>query len=145
MKPTSAKDKDGEKLSKMGSEAAVITGGEEKRAKFTIEEPESQKRVENKVRNIDLQFDLEKPERDSGMSNKHPQQQGHKQHQLPSSSKAAKDEPHGEKTGEFKWGWVTRRMLFLLSFYLQISSDFVVGTLHFHRSLKLSAFTHVYG
>lgn len=97
MKPVAAKDKDDEKMTKRGTEAAVIVGGEEKRAKLTIEEPESQKRVENKVKNIDLQLDLEKPERDTGISNKLPQQ-AHKQHQLPSSSKAAKEEPHGEKT-----------------------------------------------
>lgn len=141
MKSASAKDKDDEKVSKMGSEAPVISGGEEKRAKLTMEEPESQRRVENKVRNIDLQFDLEKAERDSGMNNK----QGHKQHQLPSSSKAAKDEPHGEKTGEFN----KSRMLF--SCFLlpsNFSSDCCCGTSttkHFHRSLNLSAFTHVYG
>lgn len=107
MKSAAVKDKDDDKVSKMGSEATVITGGEEKRAKLSMEEPELQR---NKVRNIDLQFDLERGERDSGMNNK----QGHKQHhQLPpSSSKAAKDEPQGEKSGEFN----KSRMLFFFQF-----------------------------
>lgn len=99
MKPVLAKDKEDEKVVKKGKEEAIA---EEKKAKLAVEASESQKRVENKVRNIDLQLDLEKPERDSGISNKLPQQ-GHKQPQpQPQPSKAVKDEPHGEKPGKLK-------------------------------------------
>ena len=99
MKPALAKDKEDEKVVKMGKEEAVIVGAEEKRPKMAVEESESQKRLEN-VRNIDLQVDLEKPERDTGMNNKLPQQVHKQQQQQPPPSKAAKEEPYGEKTGK---------------------------------------------
>lgn len=70
---------------------------EVKKVKTTVEESESQKPVVSKERNIDLQLDLEKSDRDSGTGsltgnkiNQHVQKQHHQQPQ-----------PVPEKTGEF--------------------------------------------
>ncbi|XP_038724144.1 protein TIME FOR COFFEE-like isoform X2 [Tripterygium wilfordii] len=85
---TNGKEDVGTVKSSEGDNAEV----EEKAAKMAAE-VESQKRVVNKERNIDLQLDLEKSERDSGaaasLSGNKPHQNGQKQQQLLNADKNA--------------------------------------------------------
>ncbi|CAK9161627.1 unnamed protein product [Ilex paraguariensis] len=76
---------------------AMYVAAEERKVKSAVEEVQLQKPVENKVRNIDLQLDLEKPERESG-NNKF-QHQAQKQQQPP-PPKATGEESHSEKTSQ---------------------------------------------
>uniref|UniRef100_A0A5B7ASJ5 Protein TIME FOR COFFEE n=1 Tax=Davidia involucrata TaxID=16924 RepID=A0A5B7ASJ5_DAVIN len=86
-----------EKAAKIGKEDVEP---EEKAAKLMVEEAESQKSVVNKERNIDLQLDLEKPDREnctgSASGNKLHQHVPKQQQQQP--AKVKKEEPHTEKT-----------------------------------------------
>lgn len=91
-----AKDKHDEKMVKIGKENGVNVGADEKKVKSAGEDTELPKRGENKPRIIDLQLDLEKPERENGAGNK--LQAVHKQQQP--LGKASKEE-HAEKSG--KW------------------------------------------
>lgn len=59
--------KEDEKVVKIVKEDVAVEG-ERKKAKTIAEESESQKPVVGKERNIDLQLDLEKSDRDSGTS-----------------------------------------------------------------------------
>lgn len=90
------KDKPDEKMVKVAKENGANVGGDEKNVKSAVEDLEPLKRAENKGRIIDLQLDLEKPERENGSGNKL-QQPAHKQQQPP--LKASKEEPHTEKPG----------------------------------------------
>ncbi|CAI9118515.1 OLC1v1020097C2 [Oldenlandia corymbosa var. corymbosa] len=95
MKPV---DKQDEKMAKIVNENGNF-GADEKKVKSALEDFEALKRAENKGRSIDLQLDLEKPERENGPGNK--LQPAHKPHQQQQPSlKGSKEEPHTERAGQ---------------------------------------------
>ena len=84
--------KEDEKALKTGKEGMNVEP-EEKKTKVTGEEVESQKPIINKERNIDLQLDLEKADRDSPtvtVSRNKPLQHVQKQQQQPNIEKIGK-------------------------------------------------------
>uniref|UniRef100_A0A5B7AP23 Protein TIME FOR COFFEE n=1 Tax=Davidia involucrata TaxID=16924 RepID=A0A5B7AP23_DAVIN len=93
-----AKDKEDEAV-KIGKDNSANMEPEEKKVKMMVEEAESQKPVINKERNIVLQLDLEKPDRESvtgsAIGNRVHQ---HVAKQQP--TKVTKEEPHTEKTAQ---------------------------------------------
>lgn len=101
----SVREKDNERIGKAEKEEGISVEAEEKKTKAAaLEELNPHKTSEgSRGRNIDLQLDLEKPEKDSGVSSKF-QQQSQKlqqqQHQPPPPQKATKEEPIIEKTGK---------------------------------------------
>lgn len=98
------KDKPDEKMMlKVAKENGANVGGDEKKVKSAVADLEPLKRAENKGRSIDLQLDLEKPERENGSGNKS-QPPAHKQQQQQQPPlKASKEEPHTEKPGKLIW------------------------------------------
>ncbi|KAA8527584.1 hypothetical protein F0562_034701 [Nyssa sinensis] len=98
-----AKDKEDEKVVKIGKDDLGTVQPEETKAKTMVEEAESQKSV-NKVRYIDLQFDSEKPDRESctGITsgNKIHQHAPKQQQQQQQPTKVTKEEPHSERTAQ---------------------------------------------
>lgn len=98
------RNKEGENAVKSGREEAVNAEPEQKRAKVTVEEGESERKPvlvdkerKDKERKINLQLDLEKHERDVKLN---PDVHKPQQQQQP---KPVKDElPHSEKIGRLK-------------------------------------------
>ncbi|KAG5560138.1 hypothetical protein RHGRI_003430 [Rhododendron griersonianum] len=91
------RNKEGENAVKSGREEAVNAEPEQKRAKVTVEEGESERKpvLVNKERKINLQLDLEKHERDVKLN---PDVHKPQQQQQP---KPVKDElPHSEKIAQ---------------------------------------------
>lgn len=103
LKPVVSKDKEDDKGESRKDRSANVTA-EDNRGKATEQEDETHKAIESKGRNIDLQLDLEKPERDesagvNASGNKATQKQ--QQQQMP--IKATKEEPLTEKSCKFFW------------------------------------------
>ncbi|XP_057467575.1 protein TIME FOR COFFEE-like isoform X1 [Actinidia eriantha] len=82
------KDKEDKKAVKCGKDEHVTAEPEQKKAKLTAEQGELEKSVVSKERNIDLQLDLDKLDRDMGTSNS---LSGNKSNQHP---------PHSEKSAQ---------------------------------------------
>lgn len=107
------KDKEDEK-------EETVVQSDDKRSKPIIDEVEMQKPHINKERNIDLQFDLEKPDRDSIHKSQH--------HHIPKSQSQSfkvtiSEEPtHTDKTGNFSLNLIYFvKKLFVL---LKLGMDF---------------------
>lgn len=100
MKP-SVKEKDNERIGKAEKEEVISVEADEKKTKAAaLEELNPHKASEgSRGRNIDLQLDLERPEKDSGVSSKFQQQSQKLLQQQPPPQKATKEEPIIEKTG----------------------------------------------
>ena len=103
MRP-SVKDKEEDKAMKIGKEDGVNMESkepEEKKVKLMVEEAESQQPVViSKERIIDLQFDLEKPERESGLGSAGGHRLNHHAPKQQQQLKATKEEPQQpEKAG----------------------------------------------
>ena len=81
------KDKEDKKAVKCGKDKDVTAEPEQKKAKLTVEQGKLEKPVVSKERNIDLQLDLEKLDRDMGTDNS---LSGNNSNQQP---------PHSEKSG----------------------------------------------
>ncbi|PHT38792.1 hypothetical protein CQW23_22365 [Capsicum baccatum] len=101
MKPV-VKEKDDERIGKAEKEEGrVSVEAEEKKTKAAVEEINSHKISEgSRGRSINLDLDLEKPEKDSGSQKLQQQQQQQQQQQPPPLQKATKDESVLEKTGQ---------------------------------------------
>lgn len=101
MKP-SVKEKDNERIGKAEKEEVISVEADEKKTKAAaLEELNPHKASEgSRGRNIDLQLDLERPEKDSGVSSKFQQQSQKLLQQQPPPQKATKEEPIIEKTGK---------------------------------------------
>ena len=92
---------EGEKMVKTGKDEVMNAETEEKKAKSLVDEAEPHKLIVNKERNIDLQLDLEKHDRDTGNGSvgcSKPNQHVLKQQQQP---KALKEEQNTDKTGNY--------------------------------------------
>lgn len=105
------KDKEDNKVGKTSKEETVIQLNE-KRAKVITEEVESQNSSINKERNIDLQFDLEKPDREINKLLPHQVLKS----QLPSPKATLREEqPRTDKVGELSLDFFYTRKNWLFS------------------------------